>query len=60
VGEIGLVPTASAVAAAAHSYDGKWRTRLPMKDTPAAAAAHPRAVKKLGGAQARREATTGS
>src|SRR5918999_6024285 len=34
VGEIGLLPTASAVAAAAHSYDGVWRTRLPMKDTP--------------------------
>jgi selenium-dependent xanthine dehydrogenase len=56
VGEIGLVPTASAVAAAAHAFDGVWRTRLPMKDTPAARAAHPRAVTKLGGAQARREA----
>jgi selenium-dependent xanthine dehydrogenase len=60
VGEIGLVPTASAVAGAAQSFDGKWRTRLPMKDTPAAAAAHPRAVKKLGGAQARRETQTTS
>jgi selenium-dependent xanthine dehydrogenase len=60
VGEIGLVPTASAVAGAAQSFDGKWRTRLPMKDTPAAAAAHPRAVKKLGGAQARREIQTTS
>ena len=44
VGEIGLVPTASAVAAAAHAYDGKWRSRLPMKDTPAAKAANPKAV----------------
>ncbi|NDB06474.1 MAG: hypothetical protein EBX95_12260 [Acidimicrobiia bacterium] len=30
VGEIGLVPTAGAVAAALHHYDGDWRTRLPM------------------------------
>ena len=35
VGEIGLVPTAPAIAAAMHSHDGVWRTRLPMKDTPA-------------------------
>ncbi len=44
VGEIGLVPTASAVAAAAHAFDGTWRNRLPMKDTPAARAANPKAV----------------
>ncbi len=31
VGEIGLVPTAGAVAAALHAADGKWRTRLPMR-----------------------------
>jgi xanthine dehydrogenase molybdenum-binding subunit len=31
VGEIGLVPTAPAVAAALHAADGIWRTRLPMK-----------------------------
>ncbi|MDH3500290.1 MAG: selenium-dependent xanthine dehydrogenase [Acidimicrobiia bacterium] len=31
VGEIGLVPTAGAVAAALHAVDGKWRTRLPMR-----------------------------
>lgn len=31
VGEIGLVPTAPAVAAALHNADGQWRTRLPMK-----------------------------
>jgi aldehyde oxidoreductase len=31
VGEIGLVPTAGAVAAALHDYDGTWPTRLPMR-----------------------------
>jgi aldehyde oxidoreductase len=31
VGEIGLVPTAPAVAAALHQADGQWRTTLPMK-----------------------------
>jgi aldehyde oxidoreductase len=30
VGEIGLVPTAGAVAGAYHGVDGKWRTHLPM------------------------------
>jgi xanthine dehydrogenase molybdenum-binding subunit len=30
VGEIGLVPTAGAVAAALHEVDGKWRNHLPM------------------------------
>lgn len=30
VGEIGLVPTAGAVAAALHARDGQWRNRLPM------------------------------
>jgi xanthine dehydrogenase molybdenum-binding subunit len=30
VGEIGLVPTAGAVAAALHEVDGVWRNRLPM------------------------------
>lgn len=44
VGEIGLVPTASAVAGAAHAYDGIWRNRLPMKEIAAAKAAHPKAV----------------
>ena len=42
IGEIGLVPTASAVAGALHAYDGVRRTRLPMKDSPAARAAVPR------------------
>ena len=31
VGEIGLVPTAPAVAAALREADGQWRTTLPMK-----------------------------
>ena len=31
VGEIGLVPTAPAVAAALRDYDGQWRTSLPMR-----------------------------
>jgi xanthine dehydrogenase molybdenum-binding subunit len=33
VGEIGLVPTAGAVAAALHDADGIWRNTLPMKPT---------------------------
>ena len=31
VGEIGLVPTAPAVAAALHELDGQWRSTLPMR-----------------------------
>jgi xanthine dehydrogenase molybdenum-binding subunit len=31
IGEIGLVPTAGAVAAAYHAVDGQWRTQLPLK-----------------------------
>ncbi len=31
VGEIGLVPTAGAVAAALHMVDGQWRNTLPMR-----------------------------
>ena len=42
VGEIGLVPTASAVAGALHAFDGRWPTSLPMRDTAAARAAVPR------------------
>jgi aldehyde oxidoreductase len=38
VGEIGLVPTAPAVAGALAAYDGIHRTKLPMKDSPAAQA----------------------
>ena len=35
VGEIGLVPTAGAVAAALHAMDGEWRATLPMRATGA-------------------------
>jgi xanthine dehydrogenase molybdenum-binding subunit len=38
VGEIGLVPTAPAVAGALEKFDGIQRTKLPMKDSPAAKA----------------------
>lgn len=38
VGEIGLVPTAGAVAGALHMFDGIRRLNLPMKDSPAAKA----------------------
>jgi CO/xanthine dehydrogenase Mo-binding subunit len=31
VGEIGLVPTAPAIAAALHDLDGQWRHTLPMR-----------------------------
>ena len=42
VGEIGLVPTAGAIATAFHEIDGRWRTRLPMDTpTPAEAAVAP-------------------
>jgi len=36
LGEIGLVPTAAAVAGALEAFDGIRRTTLPMKDSPAA------------------------
>jgi len=42
VGEIGLVPIAGAVSGALASFDGVHRTRLPMKDSPAARAAVPK------------------
>ena len=38
VGEIGLVPTAAAVAGALEAFDGVRRRTLPMKDSPAARA----------------------
>ncbi|MEX0612284.1 MAG: molybdopterin cofactor-binding domain-containing protein, partial [Pirellulales bacterium] len=38
VGEIGLVPTAPAIAGALYRYDGTVRTRLPMRESPAAQA----------------------
>jgi selenium-dependent xanthine dehydrogenase len=46
-GEIGLVPTAGAVAGALHNYDGIRRFHLPMDDAPAAAPSVPKSrVKK--------------
>lgn len=42
VGEIGLVPTAPAVAAALHAFDGIRRTQLPMRGSAAARAILPR------------------
>ncbi len=42
VGEIALVPTASAVAGALFAFEGVRRTRLPMKDSAAARAAVPK------------------
>ncbi len=42
VGEVALVPTASAVAGALHAFDGVRRNRLPMRDSAAARAAAPR------------------
>jgi xanthine dehydrogenase molybdenum-binding subunit len=50
VGEIGLVPTAAAVAGALRSFDGRYRTRLPMRDSKAALALVP----KLAAAASRR------
>jgi xanthine dehydrogenase molybdenum-binding subunit len=38
VGEIGLVPTAAAVAGALAAFDGEHRATLPMRDSPAARA----------------------
>ena len=52
VGEIGLVPTAAAVAGALNAFEGTWRTTLPMRDSVAAKALVPR----LAAASARREA----
>jgi len=45
-GEIGLVPTAGAVAAALHSYDGIHRTSLPMQDSAAAAPSVPKSRRR--------------
>jgi selenium-dependent xanthine dehydrogenase len=45
-GEIGLVPTAGAVAGALYSYDGIRRFSLPMDDAPAAAPSVPRSRRK--------------
>jgi aldehyde oxidoreductase len=45
VGEIGLVPTAGAVAGALRSFDGKQRFSLPMNDVPAAKGMVPKSRK---------------
>ncbi len=47
VGEIGLVPTAGAVAGALFAFDGKRRSSLPMSDAPAAAASVPKGRLKI-------------
>ncbi len=46
VGEIGLVPTAGAVAGALYAHDGVRRFRLPMKDSPAGKAISVGKIKK--------------
>jgi xanthine dehydrogenase molybdenum-binding subunit len=46
-GEIGLVPTAGAVAGALYSYDGIRRFSLPMDDAPAAAPSVPKSRRKI-------------
>lgn len=48
VGEIGLVPTAPAVAGALASHDGIRRYVLPMKDSPAARAMRVGRIRSLG------------
>src|ERR1700730_12834955 len=45
-GEIGLVPTAGAVAGALYTYDGSRRFNLPMQDSPAAAPSVPKSRRK--------------
>ncbi len=45
-GEIGLVPTAGAVAGALYSYDGIRRFSLPMDDAPAAQPSVPKSRRK--------------
>ncbi len=48
VGEIGLVPTAGAVAGALHAFDGIRRYKLPMKDSAAARATGVGRIRSLG------------
>ncbi len=49
IGEIGLVPTAGAVAGALFTFDGKRRFRLPMTDAPAAAPSLPKSRRDRSG-----------
>ncbi len=53
VGEIGLVPTAGAVAGALAAFDGVRRRTLPMKDSPAAKAMSVGKIRGDGPARAR-------
>jgi xanthine dehydrogenase molybdenum-binding subunit len=46
VGEIGLVPTAGAVAAALHDVDEGWRVRLPMREASRSARASVRGASR--------------
>jgi len=46
VGEIGLVPTAPAVAGALQRFDGLWRKHLPMRGSAAARAVLPRKMRE--------------
>jgi xanthine dehydrogenase molybdenum-binding subunit len=46
VGEIGMVPTAAAVAGALYAFDGVRRTSLPMSDSPAALGLVPKSRRK--------------
>jgi xanthine dehydrogenase molybdenum-binding subunit len=46
VGEIGLVPTAAAVAGALHAFDGIRRNALPMSDAPAARPSLPKSRRR--------------
>ncbi len=46
-GEIGLVPTAGAVAGALYAYDGIRRFSLPMDDAPAARPSVPKSRRKI-------------
>jgi len=54
VGEIGLVPTAAAVAGALAAFDGVRRTTLPMKDSPAARALSVGRIHRTAAAEATR------
>jgi xanthine dehydrogenase molybdenum-binding subunit len=49
VGEIGLVPTAGAVAGALHAFDGVRRFDLPMSDAPAAEPSVPKSRRSTSG-----------
>jgi CO/xanthine dehydrogenase Mo-binding subunit len=47
-GEVGLVPSAGAVAGALYSYDGIRRFSLPVDDAPAATPSVPKSRRALG------------